>query len=117
MRYLPLICLLLLTACKSTVPSDSITHTVINDLKAHQEAIQVLEKQTIKECKTEAFMTSLNALKSQTESIAGQVKSISNACSAEKAVLEKEKTIRDILIMVLIGILAMLLFFIIRFRK
>ena len=114
MRYLPLICFLLISACKSTTPSQNIANGVINDLNAHQQAIQTLDKQTTKECKTDAFVASLNALKAQTESIAGQVKSISQACQSEKAVLEKEKTIKDIVIMVLLGILALILYFVIR---
>lgn len=117
MRYLPLICFLLLTACKTTIPSESISNQVISDLNAHEQAIQTLEKQTTKECKTQAFMASLNALKDQTESIKGQVKSISQACKTEKVVLEQRITIRDILILVLLGILGLLLFFIIRFKR
>jgi len=109
MKYLPLICLFLLASCKSTIPSESITHSVINDLNAHQQAIQVLDKQTTKECKTDAFLASLNALKTQTESIAGQVKNISQACQTEKRVLEQSITIREIII----GILTIILLLII----
>lgn len=117
MKYLPIFCFLILTACKSTIPSENIATGVINDLNAHQQAIQTLDKQTPKECKTDAFVTSLNALKTQTESIKGQVKSISQACSTEKRVLEEKITVRDILIIVLLGILGLLLFFIIRFKR
>ena len=107
----------LLVGCKSTIPSESITNGVIQDLNAHQQAIQVLDKQTAKECRTDAFLASLNALKAQTESIAGQVKSISKACDIEKALLEEKITIRDILITVLIGVLVLVMFFWVRFRK
>ena len=117
MKYLPIFCLLLLVGCKSNVASENIAHTVINDLNAHQQAIQTLDKQTTKECKTDAFVASLNALKAQTDSIAGQVKSISEACKSEKSILEKEKTIKDIMIVVLIGILALLVFLWIRFKR
>lgn len=117
MRWFLPLCFLFLTSCKSTVPSENITHTVINDLNAHQQAIQTLDKQTTKECKTDAFVASLNALKAQTDSIAGQVKSISEACQSEKAVLEKEKTIKDLMILVLVGILALVLFFWIKIRR
>ena len=107
----------LLVGCKSTIPSESITNGVIQDLNAHQQAIQVRDKQTAKECRTDAFVASLNALKAQTESIAGQVKSISKACDTEKALLEEKITIRDILITVLIGVLVLVMFFWVRFRK
>lgn len=114
MRYLPLICILLLSACKSTIPSESIASGVISDLNAHQQAIKILDKQTTSECKTQAFLTSLNALKSQTESIAGQVKSISQACQTEKRVLEQSITIREIVIGVLLALLGVLIYLFIR---
>lgn len=106
-----------LVGCKSTIPSESITNGVIHDLNAHQQAISVLDKQTAKECKTDAFMASLNALKSQTESIAGQVKSISNACQTEKRVLEQSITIRNIIIGILVAVLVGILVLILKFRK
>ena len=117
MRYLPLICLLFLLGCKSTVPSENITHAVLNDLNAHQQSISILDKQTTKECKTDAFLASLNALKSQTESIADQVKSISEACQSEKEVLKRDLTIREIMIFVLLGIIGILVFLWIRFKR
>lgn len=117
MRYLPLICFLLLTACKSTIPSESISQGVIKDLTAHQQAITNLDKQTTKECKTEAFVTALNAMKAQTESIAGQVKSISQACQTEKVVLEQKITIREIIIGVLAVLIGGLVFLLIRFKR
>ena len=117
MRYLPLICLLFLFGCKSTVPSENITKGVISDLNAHQQAISVLDKQTTKECKTDAFVASLNALRAQTDSIAGQVRSISEACQSEKEVLKRDITIREIMIFVLLGIICILVFLWIRFKK
>lgn len=114
MRYLPLICLVLLSACKSTIPSESIAQGVISDLNAHQQAIKILDKQTTNECKTQAFLTSLNALKSQTESMAGQVKSLSQACQTEKRVLEQSITIREIVIGVLLALLGVLIYLFIR---
>ena len=117
MKYLPLICLVLLTSCKSTVPSESIANSVISDLNAHQNAISILDKQTTKECKTDAFLASLNALKAQTDSIAGQVKSINNACRVEKQVLENQITIRNLIIGGLSIVLAGLLILILKFRK
>ena len=117
MKWLPIIYLLFLVGCKTAEPSQTIAQGVIKDLNAHQQAISVLDKQTSKECKTDAFLASLNALKAQTESITGQVKSISKACDTEKALLKEKITIRDILITVLIGILVLVMFFWVRFRK
>ena len=117
MRWFIPVLFLFLSACKSTIPSETISQGVINDLNAHQQAIQVLEKQTTKECKTDVFLASLNSLKQQTESIAGQVKSINQACQTEKRVLQEQITTRDIIIMVLIGILGLILFFWIKIRR
>ena len=117
MKYwLGFILIPLLVGCKSTIPSESIAKGVISDLNAHQQAITVLDRQTYAECKTDAFLASLNALKSQTESIAGQVKSISQACQTEKVVLEQKITIRDIMIWVLLAILGGLVYLFIRRR-
>ena len=117
MKFLPLICLLLLTACKSTIPSETIANGVIKDLNAHQQAISNLEKQTSKECKTEAFVANLNAIKAQTDSLVGQVKSISQACQTEKVVLEQKITIREIIIGILVALLCLVLFLWIRTKR
>ena len=117
MKYLPLICFLFLIGCKSTIPSESIAKGVISDLNAHQQSINILDKQTAKECKTDAFLASLNALKSQTESIAGQVKSISQACQTEKRILEQSITIRNIVIGILLSLLLIIVFLYIRFKR
>ena len=114
MKKLIPICFLLLTACRSTIPSESISQQVVSDLKAHEQAISTLDKQTSKECKTDAFVASLNALKSQTESIAGQVKSISQACITEKEVLKRDITIREIMICVLLGIIGLFVYLFVR---
>lgn len=116
MRPLLPICFILLTACRSTIPSENITHGVISDLNAHQQAISTLDKQTTKECKTDAFLASLNALKAQTDSIAGQVKSISQACQTEKRVLEQSITIREIIIGILGSLLILLGYILLRKR-
>jgi len=115
-KILVLISMLFLVGCKTAVPSESIAHGVISDLNSHQQAIQTLEKQTTKECKTDAFVASLNSLKAQTESIAGQVKSISQACQTEKKVLEQSITIRNIIIGVLASVALLLAFLFIRRR-
>ena len=117
MKYLTLACFLFLVGCKSTIPSETISQSVIKDLNAHQQAISTLEKQTSKECKTDAFIASLNAIKTQTESIAGQVKSINQACKTEKVVLEQKITIREIIICVLLAILLVFGYLFVRFKR
>ena len=107
---------LLLSACKSTPPSEVISNTVVNGLQSHTQAISLLEKQTIPECKTDAFIANLNALKSQTENMIGQVKSISQSCQVEKQVLEKSIIIRNIVIGILATVLVLLGFLFVRKR-
>ena len=116
MKYLPLVCLLFLVGCKTTVPSESIANGVISELNAHQQAIATLDKQTTKECKTDAFVVSLNALRTQTESMVGQVKSLTQACKTEKVVLEQKITIREIMIFVLLAVIGVLLYLFLRRR-
>lgn len=101
---------LLLSACKTTAPSEVISNTVVSGLKSHTEAIDLLEKQTTTECKTDSFIANLNALKAQTENLVGQVKSISQSCKTEKQVIYQGITIRNIIIGVLAGILGLIVF-------
>lgn len=111
-----LLLFLLLVGCKATPTSEVISNTVVNGLKSHVEAISLLEKQTTPECKTDAFIANLNALKSQTENMVGQVKSISQSCKIEKDVLQQTIVNRNIIISVLGLILGFILFFSIKKR-
>lgn len=107
---------LLLAGCSATPTSEVISNSVVNGLKSHVEAISLLEKQTTPECKTDAFIANLNALKAQTENMVGQVKSISQSCSVEKGILQKDITIRNIIIGILAGIIILIIFVIIKKR-
>lgn len=107
---------LLLAGCKSTPPSEAISNSVVNGLQSHSQAISLLEKQTTPECKTDAFIANLNALKAQTENMVSQVKSISQSCGVEKGILQKDITIRNIIICVLAGIIVLIIFVIIKKR-
>lgn len=117
MKYLPIICLLFLVGCRTTVPSQAITNNAIKELNGVTEAVNNIKETTKDECKTPALVANLNAIKTQIESVGGQIKNIELSCRTEKAVLEKEKTIRDIIIISLIAVLCLLLFFIIRFKR
>lgn len=111
-----LLLFLLLVGCRATPPSEAISNTVVNGLQSHVEAISLLEKQTTPECKTEAFIANLNALKTQTESMVGQVKSISQSCKVEKDVLQQTIINRNIIIGILVGILILIGFLFIKKR-
>lgn len=106
-----------LVGCKTTVPSQAITNNAINELNGVTSVVNEIQATTLPECKTPALVANLNAIKTQIDSVSGQIKNIELSCRTEKAVLEKEKTIRDILIVCLIAVLCLLLFFIIRFKR
>ena len=114
-----LICIvgiLALFGCKSVPPSEAISNSVVNGLKTHTEAIYLLERQTTPECKTDAFIANLNALKTQTENIVGQVKSIGESCKVEKDLLQSQIDIRNLIIGILSAIIGLILFIFIRKR-
>ncbi len=111
-----LIGFLFLAGCKATPTSEVISNSVVNGLKSHVEAIELLDKQTTPECKTDAFIANLNALKSQTENMVGQVKSISQSCTVEKNLLQSQIDMRNLIIGMLALILGFILFFSIKKR-
>jgi len=110
-----LVLFLLLAGCKSTPPSEVISNTVVNGLQSHVEAISLLEKQTTPECKTEAFTANLNALKTQTENMVGQVKSISQSCKVEKQEILNRIYTRDCIIIIFLILFIILVYF--HFKK
>lgn len=117
MKKLLFVCFLLLSGCKTTPPSEVISNTVVNGLQSHVEAIELLDKQTTPECKTDAFVANLNALKAQTENMVGQVKSIGESCKIEKRLLQSQIDTRNLIIGVLVAIIGLILFLIIRKRS
>ena len=106
---------LFLVGCRATPPSEAISNTVVNGLQSHVEAISLLEKQTTPECKTEAFIANLNALKTQTESMVGQVKSISQSCKVEKQEILNRIYTRDCIIIIFLILFIILVYF--HFKK
>lgn len=115
-KWLFCVCFFILFGCKSVPPSEAISNSVVNGLKTHVEAISLLEKQTTPECKTDAFIANLNALKSQTENMVGQVKSIGESCKVEKMLLQSQIDIRNLIIWILGLILGAILLFSIKKR-
>lgn len=105
-RYLVLF--LFLSACSTVDPSKAITENAVKGLTDIEKSIERIESQTKKECLTEALIANLEALKSQTKIISGQVESISMSCQTEKQVLEEQKTVREVLIG-LLGFIVLLL--------
>ena len=99
-RFL-LVLFLILTACQSSVPSSSITTSAVNDLKGITKSIELIEKTTTPECKTDVLMVNLETLKARVESVDGKVKSIDLTCATEKQVLKEKITVREVLIGVL----------------
>lgn len=94
---------LLLCSCSTTSPVDNIADAAINNVTA-------IEKTLPSECKSEAVIASLGAIKSE-------VKSIASVCATEKQVLQNKIDKLNVINMVLLGIIAGILFALIRTYK
>lgn len=114
--YILALCLFMgLTGCNSTEVSENITQSTIQEVVEVKKVIKQIEEKTPVECKTDLFLSQLQTITTQTDSIKAQVENISLACQTEKAVLKKDIKIRELII---VGILALLLFLLfIRLRK
>lgn len=117
MRYLPLICILLLSACKSTIPSQAIANNAINELKGVTEAVEHIKATTPAQCKSDTLTANLNAIKTQIDSVSGQIKNIDLACKSEKETLRKDIVIHRMIIGILATLLGIVVFLLIRFKK
>lgn len=113
-KLLCIFLLLILAACKSSIPSSSITTSAVNDLQGITKSIELIEKTTTPECKTDVLMVNLETLKARVESVEGKVKSIDLTCATEKKVLEEKITVRNVIIVSMGLIFALLLFVLIR---
>lgn len=98
MRWTVLFLSFFLMACSQTEPSRAITDNTVKSLRDITHSVQRIEQQTTAECKTDALLANLEALKAQANTITGQVENISLACQTEKQVLEEKITVRDVII-------------------
>lgn len=106
-RVLPIILMIALSACRTTVPSQAITNNAIKELNGVKEAVEHIQTTTSAECKTEALTADLRAILTQVNGVSGQIKNIELACKTEKNVLETEKQVREVIIIfLLLGIVA-----------
>lgn len=92
----------------SRAPSSQITKNTLSDIVSINDTITKLERNVTSECKTPVFMSNLESVKKQVNSVSGQIKSIDLACEAEKEVISQQKTNREIII----GVLLMIILFI-----
>lgn len=113
-KILLTVCLLSLTSCSSVSTTEAIANNAIGDVKSISEAVERIEKQTKTECKTDALMSNLEALKAQAASISSQIKSVTLSCTTEKQVLESQIVLRNVIIGSLLTLLAAVLFFFLR---
>lgn len=112
-----IVCLFIgfLAGCNSTNVSENITQSTIKEVVEVKKVIKQIEEKTPIECKTDLFLSQLQTITTQADSIKAQVENISLACKTEKDVLKKDIKIRE---MVIIGLFALFLFvFIIRLKK
>lgn len=115
MRIITILALFLLLGCKSTEVSENITQNTIKEVIEVKKVIKQIEEKTPIECKTDLFLSQLQTITTQTDSIRAQVENISLACQTEKDVLKKDIKIREMIIM---GLFALFLFiFIIRLKR
>lgn len=114
--YILALCLFIgLTGCKSPDVSENITQSTIKEVVEVKKVIKQIQEKTPIECKTDLFLSQLQTITTQTDSIKAQVENISLACQTEKDVLKKDIKIREMIIM---GLFALFLFiFIIRLKR
>lgn len=108
MRFIWAFSLLFLFGCSSST-TEVISQNAIKDVQNITQAVERIEKQTTKECKTDALMSNLETLKSQAVSISSQIKSMELSCSTEKTVLEEKIIVRNIIIGCLLSLFVLLL--------
>ena len=109
-----IIIMFLITSCSSNIVSDAVADGAVADVKEINKIVERIEKQTKEECKTEALISNLESLKSQTTSISSQIKNIKQACATEKKVLEQKIITRNIIILFATIVVVFLLYILIR---
>ena len=109
--YILVLCLFIgLTGCKSTEVSENITQSTIQEVVEVKKVIKQIEQITPVECKSDLFLSQLQTLNTQTDSIKAQVENISLACQTEKNVLREKIKIRELIIACFIAVMVLILF-------
>ena len=98
-----------LTGCKSTDVSENITQNTIKEVIGVKKVIKQIEQKTPIECKSDLFLSQLQTLNTQADSIKAQVENISLACQTEKDVLREKIKIRELIIACFIAIMILIL--------
>lgn len=99
-----------LAGCNSTNVSENITQSTIKEVVEVKKVIKQIEEKTPIECKTDLFLSQLQTITTQTDSIKAQVENISLACQTEKSVLLEKIKIRELIIACFIAIIGLILF-------
>lgn len=99
-----------LTGCKSTEVSENIAQSAIKEVVEVKRIVKQIEEKTPIECKSELFLSQLQTITTQTDSIKAQVENISLACQTEKSVLREKIKIRELIIACFIAIMMLILF-------
>ncbi len=108
--YILALCLFIgLTGCKSPDVSENITQNTIKEVVEVKKVIKQIEEKTPVECKTDLFLSQLQTITTQTDSIKAQVENISLACQTEKSVLREKIKIRELIILCFIALIILLL--------
>lgn len=113
---LALFLLLSLGGCKATVPSESISHSVKNDLNAISKEVKGVSGIITPECRNTTLECRLNEISLKIQNISGQVENITLACQTEKNVLSEKILLRNFIIGVLLALTVLLCYFIVKRR-
>ena len=103
--FIVLIFNLFLYGCSSTA-SNSIANDMKNDIGNVVNGIELLDNSVIGECRTSEYLVGISSIKNQIQGLNGKVESLNLACKEEQAVLKKDITIRDLIIILMAVALA-----------
>lgn len=113
---LALFLILSLGGCKTTVPSESISHSVKNDLNAISKEVKGVSGIITPECRNTVLEGRLNEISLKIQNVSGQVENITLACQTEKNVLSEKILLRNFIIGVLLALTVLLCYFIVKRR-
>ena len=116
MKKILFLCLFL-SACSTTHPSESISNSIKNDLKALSSEVQSVGSILPKECKTDAIVGRLNEISIKIKNVSSQVENINLACKTEKQVIEQRVLIRNIFIGILSFLVVVLGYLLLKFKR
>lgn len=115
MKKILFLVMFLMCGCSFTTASESIAKNTIKEVVEVKKIITQIKDKTPIECKSDLFLSQLQSIDIQADSIRTQVENISLACQTEKDVLKKDIRIRELVIISFFAIFIFIL--IVRLRR